>query len=162
MLDWVPRPHQQLPLPHATESVGGSAAGDPNYHPVLPWVVDFTVPRGRFRDLRKSKFRLNKGDKQLDFTYEMTGRRLWQEAQAAGEPPPSSPHLRLCFLTSPTTCTRPRTPRWCSADTCGQSEPTGTRPAWSGCRAGLQMRCIPEFYTDPSIFCPSTPTCLTL
>lgn len=58
-------------------SLAGRRMGDPNYHPVLPWVVDFTTKNGKFRDLRKSKFRLNKGDKQLDFTYEMPRGEGW-------------------------------------------------------------------------------------
>lgn len=46
-----------------------SGGAYPSYHPVFPWVVDFTEPPPRgFRDLTKTKFRLKKGDEQLDFT----------------------------------------------------------------------------------------------
>lgn len=48
-------------------------AGNPHFHPVFPWVIDFsstaTSGLGSFRDLTKTKFRLKKGDEQLDFTY---------------------------------------------------------------------------------------------
>lgn len=42
---------------------------DPLYHPVFPWVVDFSCADGGFRDLSRSKYRLTKGDQQLDQTY---------------------------------------------------------------------------------------------
>ena len=72
VLDWVHGRVSNFSYLMELNRLAGRREGDPNYHPVLPWVVDFTVPYGRFRDLRRSKFRLNKGEKQLDFTYDMT------------------------------------------------------------------------------------------
>lgn len=59
-------------------SLSGRRVGDANFHPVLPWVIDFSVdPRNTsaahgWRDLTRSKCRLTKGDEQLDFTFANT------------------------------------------------------------------------------------------
>jgi WD repeat-containing protein 81 len=49
--------------------LAGRRMYDPNNHPILPWVTDFKSPNSGLRDLTKSKYRLNKGDGQLDVTY---------------------------------------------------------------------------------------------
>ncbi|KAG2382326.1 hypothetical protein C9374_005528 [Naegleria lovaniensis] len=57
-------------------ALAGRRVGDHQYHPVLPWIIDFDVdptdPNARveWRDLTKTKFRLTKGDEMLDFTYQ--------------------------------------------------------------------------------------------
>ena len=56
--------------------LAGRRPGDPNNHPILPWVIDFTSEHSGFRDLTKSKYRLNKGDHQLDMTYDTTSSTL--------------------------------------------------------------------------------------
>ncbi|KAK4258011.1 hypothetical protein QN277_007524 [Acacia crassicarpa] len=52
----------------------GRRWGDHTFHPVMPWVIDFSTKPDEncdagWRDLSKSKWRLAKGDEQLDFTY---------------------------------------------------------------------------------------------
>ena len=46
----------------------GRRLGDPNRHPVVPWCIDFVSPTS-WRDMTQSKFRLTKGDMQLDITF---------------------------------------------------------------------------------------------
>ncbi|KAI7906033.1 uncharacterized protein BX663DRAFT_248978 [Cokeromyces recurvatus] len=56
----------------ALNYLAGRREGDPNFYPILPWVTDFsgqTIEDG-WRDFKKTKFRINKGDEQLDFTFD--------------------------------------------------------------------------------------------
>ncbi|XP_070334939.1 WD repeat-containing protein 81 isoform X3 [Odocoileus virginianus] len=159
VLDWV---HGRISNFHylmQLNRLAGRRQGDPNYHPVLPWVVDFTTPRGRFRDLRKSKFRLNKGDKQLDFTYEMT-RQAFVAGGAGGGEPPHVPHHISDVLSDITyyVYKARRTPR---SVLCGhvraQWEPHEYPASMERMQSWTPDECIPEFYTDPSIFCSIHP-----
>lgn len=68
--DWITNKISNFKYLMILNYLAGRRMGDPNHHPVLPWVIDFSGPDSGFRDLKRSKFRLNKGDGQLDFTYE--------------------------------------------------------------------------------------------
>lgn len=46
----------------ALNDLAGRQIENPFNHPVLPWISDLSSPFGNWRDLAKSKFRLNKGN----------------------------------------------------------------------------------------------------
>ncbi|XP_053562202.1 WD repeat-containing protein 81 isoform X2 [Bombina bombina] len=133
--------------------LAGRREGDPNYHPVLPWVVDFTTKNGKFRDLRKSKFRLNKGDKQLEFTYEMT-----KQAFVAGGSSSEQLHVphHISDVLSDITYYVYKARRTPKIVLCNhvrsQWEPNEYPASMERMQGWTPDECIPEFYTDPTIF----------
>nr|XP_015223028.1 PREDICTED: WD repeat-containing protein 81 [Lepisosteus oculatus] len=174
--DWVHGRVSNFEYLMELNRLAGRREGDPNYHPVLPWVVDFTVPSGRFRDLRRSKFRLNKGDKQLDFTYEMTkeafaaaaagggggggfGGGLGGVGVCPGAPAQAEqlhvPHHISDVLSDITyyVYKARRTPKavLCS-HVRSQWEPNEYPASMERMQSWTPDECIPEFYTDPTIF----------
>ncbi|XP_047247224.1 WD repeat-containing protein 81 [Girardinichthys multiradiatus] len=170
VLDWVHGRVSNFHYLMELNRLAGRRKGDPNYHPVLPWVVDFTVPFGKFRDLRRSKFRLNKGDKQLDFTYEMTkealaaasgngigvGGDLSVGVGGAGQ----SEHLHvphhisdvLSDITYYVYKARQTPKSVLCSHVRSQWEPNEYPATMERMQSWTPDECIPEFYTDPSIF----------
>ncbi|XP_034242666.1 WD repeat-containing protein 81 isoform X2 [Thrips palmi] len=69
---WITGQMSNLEYITQLNRLAGRRLGDPTCHHVLPWVSDFSGPNGgNWRDFTKSKFRLNKGDRQLDLTYDI-------------------------------------------------------------------------------------------
>jgi len=129
--------------------LAGRNFNDPNHYPILPWVMDFSSPNGGFRDLTKTKYRLNKGDEQLELTYDMA-----QTDSISGDPTQTPFHLSD-FLsdityyvykarrTDKSVLCRLVRHRWVPAHYPSSLE---RLYHWT------PDECIPEFYTDPEIF----------
>ncbi|XP_037320742.2 WD repeat-containing protein 81 [Pungitius pungitius] len=175
VLDWVHGRVSNFRYLMELNRLAGRREGDPNYHPVLPWVVDFTGPFGKFRDLRRSKFRLNKGDKQLDFTYEMTkealaaavgngvgvggvGGDLGGSGGGGGAGPSDHLHVPhhisdvLSDITYYVYKARQTPKSVLCSHVRSQWEPNEYPASMERMQCWTPDECIPEFYTDPSIF----------
>ena len=145
--DWVHHRINNFKYLMYLNHLAGRRLGDPNHHPVLPWVMDFTSSNSGFRNLSMSKFRLNKGDSQLDFTFEAMA-----ELGDDGEHIPHHVSDVLSDITYYVYKSR-RTPKHllCSY----------VRTKWVPNEYPLSIErlyqwtpdeCIPEFFTDPTIF----------
>lgn len=145
---WVKKEISNFDYLMALNRVAGRRFGDPNYHPVLPWVTDFTSPSGKYRDLTKSKFRINKGDFQLDITFKNV-------SDSDGYLPDSPPHhvsgvlseityhVYLARRTAKSVLQKHVRAKW---------EPNEYPSNMQRLQEWTPDECIPEFYTDPTIF----------
>lgn len=119
----------------------GRKYGDPNCHYVFPWVTDFASSCGKnWRDLRKSKYRLNKGDHQLDLTY-----------TSHSQIPHHVSDVLSC-ITYYVYMSR-RTPK---SVLCKHVRTVWVPAEYPNSIQRMQEwtpdECIPEFYNDPSVF----------
>ncbi len=119
----------------------GRRWGDPDLHPLLPWVTDFSAPSGLRRDLTRTKFRLTKGDEQLDQTY---------TAAKAGRRHHVSDMLNvLSFYTYKAR----RVPvAVLQKHVRANFQPSEYPANMSRLYASTPHEAIPEFYTDPDLF----------
>ncbi|KAL4239028.1 WD repeat-containing protein 81 [Mactra antiquata] len=144
--DWVNHKINNFRYLMYLNYLAGRRLGDPNHHPVLPWVMDFKKSNSGHRNLSMSKFRLNKGDSQLDFTF---------EAMAELGDDEHIPHHISDVLSDITyyvykarrtqkhlLCTYVRT-KWVPNEYPHSIE---RMYEWT------PDECIPEFFTDPTIF----------
>ncbi|KAF8692497.1 hypothetical protein HU200_039595 [Digitaria exilis] len=125
--------------------LAGRRWGDPAFHTVMPWVIDFTVMPDEssdngWRDLTKSKWRLAKGDEQLDFTYSSSEVPHHVSDECLSE-------LAVCSYKArrlPKTILR--------SAVRSVYEPNEYPSSMQRLYQWTPDECIPEFYSDPRIF----------
>ncbi|KAI9495979.1 hypothetical protein BDB00DRAFT_882222 [Zychaea mexicana] len=124
----------------ALNHLAGRREGDPNFHPIMPWITDFSgssIEDG-WRDFTKTKFRMNKGEEQLDFTFNGP-----------------VPHHITDILSDITyyvyLARRTPIPVLCQFVR-SKYEPNEYPSSMQRLYSWTPDECIPEFYTDPSIF----------
>ncbi|VDL96269.1 unnamed protein product [Schistocephalus solidus] len=111
--------------------LAGRKPGDPSASAILPWVTDFSVENGGYRDLTKTKFRLKKGESQLDATYRS---HSWQNVHRGRVIRDNLIGGSKCLYVRPI------------------YRPEEFPSSMARLYASTPEECIPEFFSDPSIF----------
>lgn len=140
VISWVKGNISNYSYLMALNHLAGRREGDPNFYPILPWITDFSgdsIADG-WRNFKQTKFRINKGDEQLDFTFDgpvphhitdILSDITYYVYQARKTPIPV-----LCqFVRS-------------------KYEPNEYPSSMQRLYQWTPDECIPEFYTDPTIF----------
>ncbi|CAN4094999.1 unnamed protein product [Withania somnifera] len=125
--------------------LAGRRWGDNTFYIVMPWVIDFSVKPDvnndtGWRDLTKSKWRLAKGDEQLDFTYSTSEIPHHISDECLSELAVCSYKARRLPLTVLRMAVR------------SVYEPNEYPSTMQRLYQWTPDECIPEFYSDPQIF----------
>ncbi|XP_062111026.1 protein GFS12 [Humulus lupulus] len=126
--------------------LAGRRWGDYSFHTVMPWVIDFNTKPDEnsdagWRDLSKSKWRLAKGDEQLDFTYSSSEIPHHVSDECLSELAVCSYKARRLPLSVLRMTVR------------SVYEPNEYPSTMQRLYQWTPDECIPEFYCDPQIFC---------
>ncbi|XP_076442450.1 WD repeat-containing protein 81-like [Babylonia areolata] len=150
---WVERRISNFQYLLTLNHMAGRRMNDPNNHPVLPWVMDFSHPHDGYRDFTKSKFRLNKGDRQLDFTFGLES--SYSNTGSSNHDSDTIPH-HVSDVLSDITYYVYKARRMPKSILCSH-----VRTVWVPHEYPASMQrmhdwtpdeCIPEFFTDPQLF----------
>ena len=123
--------------------LAGRRMGDPCYHPILPWVTNFAsrTPEGsEWRDLSRSKLRLTRGDEQLDSTFLGGGASAHHITESLSD---LTCHMYLARRTPKHRLVKAVRSRW---------QPNEYPSSMQRMYEWTPDECIPQFFTDPSIF----------
>ncbi|KAL5564623.1 hypothetical protein UlMin_027787 [Ulmus minor] len=125
--------------------LAGRRWGDYTFHTVMPWVIDFSTKPDEnsdagWRDLTKSKWRLAKGDEQLDFTYSTSEIPHHVSDECLSELAVCSYKARRLPLSVLRMAVR------------SVYEPNEYPSTMQRLYQWTPDECIPEFYCDPQIF----------
>ncbi|KAK9080055.1 hypothetical protein SSX86_001730 [Deinandra increscens subsp. villosa] len=126
-------------------NIAGRRWGDHTFHTVMPWIIDFSVKPDEnnetgWRNLSKSKWRLAKGDEQLDFTYLTSEIPHHVSDECLSELAVCSYKARRLPLSVLRTAVR------------SVYEPNEYPSTMQRLYQWTPDECIPEFYYDPKIF----------
>ncbi|XP_038721856.1 protein GFS12 isoform X2 [Tripterygium wilfordii] len=125
--------------------LAGRRWADQTFHTVIPWVIDFSTKPDEnsdsgWRDLSKSKWRLAKGDEQLDFTYSTSEIPHHVSDECLSELAVCSYKARRLPLSVLRLAVR------------SVYEPNEYPSTMQRLYQWTPDECIPEFYCDPQIF----------
>ncbi|XP_068631665.1 WD repeat-containing protein 81 [Battus philenor] len=124
--------------------LAGRSPNDPQAHFMVPWVTDFASRCGRnWRDLTKSKYRLNKGDRQLDMTYDVTSANGQIPHHVSDALSDITCYVYLARRTPKEVLCKYVRNKWVPAEYPGSIQ---RMQEWT------PDECIPEFYMDSSVF----------
>lgn len=135
--------------------LAGRRINNPNFHPILPWVCDFSSKDGGYRDFSKSKYRLNKGDQHLDMMYDSSHMVPEQDMEMGLNKTKHIPH-HIAGMLADITYYVYKSRRTSKTVLCNH-----VRPKWVPEEYPISMQrmqewtpdeCIPEFFCDPMIF----------